>query len=43
VRIWDPETRACLLTVPTHHTALAVEWTAEWLAIGLVAGILVIK
>jgi len=43
VRIWDPSTGACLLTVPTHHEALAVAWVAESLAIGLTAGILVIK
>ncbi len=43
VRIWDPATGACLLTVPTHHEALAVAWVAESLAIGLTAGILLIK
>ena len=43
VRIWDPGTGAHLLTVPTHHVALAVAWTAKSLAIGLDAGILVIK
>ena len=43
VRIWDPETEACLLTVPTHHPALAVSWVAESLAVGLTVGILVIK
>jgi hypothetical protein len=43
VRIWDPDTGACLLTVYTHHAAVAVAWIAESLAIGLDAGILMIK
>ncbi len=43
VRIWDPQTGACLLTLPTHHPTLAVTWAAESLAVGLAAGILVIK
>jgi WD40 repeat protein len=43
VRIWDPETRACLVTVPSYHSALAVAYTADSLAIGLTAGILVVK
>ena len=43
VRIWDPETRACPLTIPTHYPPHAVTWVADSLAIGLGAGILVIK
>jgi WD40 repeat protein len=43
VRIWDPPTGTCLLTVPTYHAALAVAWVAESLAVGLDTGILVIK
>jgi len=43
VRIWDPETGASPLTVPTHYPAQAIAWVAGSLAIGLGAGILVIK
>jgi WD40 repeat protein len=43
VRIWDPAARKCLLSVPTYHPALAVAWATESLAVGLDAGILVIK
>src|SRR5262249_50038876 len=43
VRIWDPETGACPLTVPTHYPAQGIAWVAGSLAIGLGAGILVIK
>ncbi|HXZ73552.1 MAG TPA: WD40 repeat domain-containing protein, partial [Streptosporangiaceae bacterium] len=43
VRMWDPETGACPLTVPTHYPGQATAWAAESLAIGLGAGILVIK
>jgi WD40 repeat protein len=43
VRIWDPESGACPLTVPTHHPPQAIAWVAGSLAIGLGAGILVIK
>jgi hypothetical protein len=43
VRVWDPETGTCPLTVPTHYPAEAATWVAESLAIGLGAGILVIK
>ena len=43
VRIWDPETGACPLTVPTYYTGEAIAWVAGSLAIGLGAGILVIK
>lgn len=43
VRIWDPETGICLLTVPTHYQALSVSWQADELAIGLTAGILVVR
>jgi WD40 repeat protein len=43
VRIWDPETGACPLTISTHYPPHAVTWVADSLAIGLGAGILVIK
>ena len=43
VRIWDPETGVCPLTVPTHYPPQATAWVAGSLAIGLGAGILVIK
>jgi WD40 repeat protein len=43
VRIWDPETGACPFTIPTHYPPHAVAWVADSLAIGLGAGILVIK
>jgi len=43
VRIWDPETGACRLTVPTYYPGEAIAWVAGSLAIGLGAGILVIK
>jgi WD40 repeat protein len=43
VRIWDPATSRCLVTVPTYYPALAVACAAESLAIGLAAGILVVK
>jgi WD40 repeat protein/DNA-binding SARP family transcriptional activator len=43
VRIWDPGTGACPLTVPTHYPPQATAWVAGSLAIGLGAGILVIK
>ena len=43
VRIWDPETGACPLAIPTHYPPQAATWVAESLAIGLGAGILVIK
>ena len=43
VRIWELQPGACLLIVHTHHSALAVAWTADLLAIGLATGILVIK
>jgi WD40 repeat protein len=43
VRVWDPLTGACLFTVPTHYPPQAATWVAESLAIGLGAGILVIK
>jgi len=43
VQIWDPATGASLLTVPTYYTALAVTQVANSLAIGLSAGILVIR
>jgi WD40 repeat protein len=43
VRIWDPETGASPLTVPTYYPGEAIAWVAGSLAIGLGAGILVIK
>jgi len=43
VRVWDPRTLICVLTLLTHHAALAVAWVAGSLAIGLDAGILVIR
>ena len=43
VRIWDPGTGACPLTVPTYYPPQATAWVAGSLAIGLGAGILVIK
>jgi hypothetical protein len=43
VRIWDPQTGTCALTLTTYHAALAVAWVADSLAIGLNAGILMIK
>ena len=43
VRFWDPETGACPLTVPTHYPGEAISAVAGSLAIGLSAGILVIK
>jgi WD40 repeat protein len=43
VRVWDPQTGACHLTVPTYYPGEAIAWVAGSLAIGLGAGILVIK
>ncbi len=43
VRIWDPAAELCLLTIPTHHPALAIAWVADSLFIGLTAGILMVK
>ncbi len=43
VRIWDPKTYAGMLTLPTHYTVSAVAWVADSLAVGLEAGVLVIK
>ena len=43
VRIWDPATAGCLLTIPVHHVALAVAQVVGQLAIGLDAGILAIE
>jgi serine/threonine-protein kinase RsbW len=43
VRIWDPQTGACLLTTPICYPGMAIAWVAESLAIGLGAGILMIK
>ena len=38
-----PEDRACVLTVPTHHLALAVAFVSDSLVIGLDTGVLVIR
>ena len=35
VRIWDPATGTCLLTIPTHYPPQATAWVAGSLAIGL--------
>ena len=43
VRLWDLSTGACVLSMPTHYEALAIEPVAASLAIGLDAGILVIN
>jgi WD40 repeat protein len=43
VRLWDPRTGACLLTVPTQYSAQGLASVAGSLAIGLDAGILVIR
>jgi WD40 repeat protein len=43
VRIWDPETGIPSLTVPTNGIALAIQWIADSLIVGLNTGILVIK
>src|SRR3989440_491054 len=43
VRVWDPQTGTCHLTVPTYYPGEAIAWVAGSLAIGLGAGILVIK
>ncbi|HYA50041.1 MAG TPA: WD40 repeat domain-containing protein, partial [Streptosporangiaceae bacterium] len=43
VRIWDPQTGACPLIIPTFYPGEAIAWVAQSLAIGLGAGILMIK
>ncbi|HXZ75349.1 MAG TPA: hypothetical protein VEH31_31390, partial [Streptosporangiaceae bacterium] len=43
VRIWDPQTGACPLIIPTFYPGEAITWVAQSLAIGLGAGILMIK
>jgi WD40 repeat protein len=42
VRIWDPAAGTCVLTIPTHHPSLTAVPVAGSLAIGLVAGVLVL-
>ena len=42
MRIWDPAAGTCVLTIPTHHPALTAVSVGALLAIGLVAGILVL-
>jgi len=42
VRIWDPAAGTCVLTIPTHHPALTAVPVDGLLAIGLVAGVLVL-
>jgi len=43
VRIWDLPTGTCTMTIATRYPAEAVAWVAGSLAIGLGAGILVIR
>ena len=43
VRLWDPASSLPLITIPVHYPALAVSEAASLLAIGLDAGMLVIK
>jgi WD40 repeat protein len=43
VRIWDPASGTCVLTIPTHHPALTAAPAGGLLAIGLVAGVLVVE
>ena len=43
VRTWDPRNGNYLATVPTHHEAFGMATVAGGLAIGLSAGILVVK
>ena len=43
VRLWDPRTGICTATVPTHYQALGLAAEGDSLAIGLDAGILVIR
>jgi WD40 repeat protein len=43
VQLWDFQTGACVLTVPTHRPVLGVAQVAGSIAVGLDAGILVIK
>ena len=42
VRIWDPAAGTCVLTIPTHHPALTAVPAGGLLAVGLVAGVLVL-
>lgn len=35
VRLWDPQTRTCMLTIPTHYRILGMTWMTGSLAIGL--------
>ena len=43
VRLWDPADATCVLTVPVHHAVRGMTQVADSLAIGLEAGVLVIK
>jgi WD40 repeat protein len=43
VRVWDLATAAPLITIPVHYGVLAVRGVGPVLAIGLAAGLLVIK
>jgi len=43
VRLWDPRTGSCLLTMPTHHRIQDVAGVSGSLAITLDEGILMIK
>lgn len=43
IRLWDPATGSLMLSVPAHHAASAITSVADSLAVGLEAGVLVIK
>ena len=43
VRLWDLADGSCTLTVPVHYAALAMTSAPNSLAVGLAAGVLVIK
>jgi WD40 repeat protein len=43
VRLWDPDTGRCLLTMPVYHPVLAITSVTESMTIGPSAGILVFK
>jgi WD40 repeat protein len=43
VRVWDTQTGACPLIIPTYSSGEAIAWAAGSLAIGLGRGILMIK
>jgi WD40 repeat protein len=43
VRVWDPADGRCVVTVPVHHAVMAITSVADSLAVGLEAGLIVIK